>query len=234
MLFSGTIFTSVSETRRVARLCAELFEGYLAYRAGLSVLRLPEAKKLFVESRQTSQDNNLGPVATVPRKDGSLWHYNEVQALDPLNAEELPDDQLGELWLSYSLIRLGDELESNSYFDQGPALQFVRHLRNGVAHGNKFDIRTHGSNKPPPPAYFTGPRHDFNLFGVFTSPSEVERTFVITPALNGTKVLFDYVGPGDVLDLLLYVTYYLDNLADGTTSVPTWPQSPPDFDQWAV
>ena len=38
--------------------------------------------------------------------------------------------------------------------------------------------------------------------------------FEITPELEGTAVLFDFMGPGDVLDLLISVSTYLSEFND--------------------
>jgi hypothetical protein len=38
-------------------------------------------------------------------------------------------------------LRSGDALERNGYFDRALELELIRHLRNGIAQGNRFDIR---------------------------------------------------------------------------------------------
>lgn len=62
-----------------------------------------------------------------------------------LTAERGPDERIaGEFdrtFLAGALIRLGDQLSRHGYFDDAPELEFVRHLRNGVAHGNRLDSR---------------------------------------------------------------------------------------------
>ena len=45
------------------------------------------------------------------------------------------------VWLGGALITLGDALKLNGYFDHHPTLEMVKHLRNAVGHGNRFDIR---------------------------------------------------------------------------------------------
>lgn len=43
-------------------------------------------------------------------------------------------------WLELSILHVGHQLAANSYFDRAPVLKFFRHIRNGVAHGNKMNV----------------------------------------------------------------------------------------------
>jgi hypothetical protein len=43
------------------------------------------------------------------------------------------------------MVVLGDALSDHAYFDRDPALEFVRHLRNGIGHGNHFNLAKFGS-----------------------------------------------------------------------------------------
>lgn len=64
-----------------------------------------------------------------------------------------------------------------------PECQFLRHLRNAVSHGNRFYFKRGQPNRP---AKF--------------------KEFEITSALKGTpNVLFDFLWPGDVVDLFRYI-----------------------------
>jgi hypothetical protein len=42
---------------------------------------------------------------------------------------------------------LGDELAKHRYSDQAPILELVYHLRNGIAHGNRFNIDDRGKKR---------------------------------------------------------------------------------------
>lgn len=86
------------------------------------------------------------------------------------------------------LIEVGDACARNSYFDKTPELELVRHLRNAASHGNTFTLR---GTEPRRPAHSRG-------------------DFAIASGLNGTEdVLFDFIGAGDVLDLLSDVEAHL-------------------------
>jgi hypothetical protein len=61
-----------------------------------------------------------------------------------------------------------------------PLYQLLRHLRNAVAHGNKFYLK---DGEPKSPASY--------------------RKFHVDAKMDGqTNVLFDFISPGDILDLL--------------------------------
>ena len=77
----------------------------------------------------------------------------------------------------------------------------MRHLRNGVAHGNRFTLRY-------PDELKKWPAHTRGAACQDSAPFEV------TPDLDGAEVLFDFMGPGDVLDLLISVSTYLRRYDD--------------------
>ncbi len=84
---------------------------------------------------------------------------------------------------------IGHELKESNYFDKAPLLEFFRHVRNGISHGNAFNL----SNQEP------------RRLAEF-------RKFRITRLLNGQCVLFEYMKPGDVMYLLDDVKAYLRTL----------------------
>ncbi|NIZ06475.1 hypothetical protein [Pseudoalteromonas sp. HF66] len=44
--------------------------------------------------------------------------------------------------LKAALLDLGDELSQMKYLHKNATLEFLRHIRNGIAHGNKFNIQS--------------------------------------------------------------------------------------------
>lgn len=83
---------------------------------------------------------------------------------------------------SHFLTQLGDAVEHAGFlkkYNHEPLIQFLRHVRNGLAHGSYF--------------YFKHP-------GVLDTPARL-RKLEITFALNGTAV-FAFLRPGDFFDLL--------------------------------
>jgi hypothetical protein len=136
------------------------------------------------------------PSDSVQRKDGTEWSFDTqdtfVYALEPAIAAELD-----RVWLTGSLLALGDALARKDYFDHAPQLELVYHLRNGIAHGNHFKFTAGGLER-------LGERPAHNR----------DEAFKITPALEGQRVLFDFMGAGDVLDLLCSIGGHLKKLGD--------------------
>jgi len=44
-------------------------------------------------------------------------------------------------WLELTILHVGHKLAVYNYFDKAPVLVFFRHIRNGVAHGNRMNVR---------------------------------------------------------------------------------------------
>ena len=98
-------------------------------------------------------------------------------------------DYLG-LLLQAMVIQIGDALQRNDYFDKTPELEFYRHLRNALGHGNVFYF---SRGEPRRLASFKG------------------RT--LTNSLHGSSGFFNFMAPGDVFELWDYLEKYLRALA---------------------
>jgi hypothetical protein len=182
----------------VGRLADLRAQAYYAHSAAMEVALDSRAAALLPEIKA----GNPTPVGSVIRKDGTAHIYNAAHYLSLV--KEIPDFE--NVWLVGSILTLGDALENAEYFDHAPELELLFHLRNGVAHGNKFNITISGEKR-----LRKTPAH--NRFA--DVKSERKTVFEITPALNGQAVLFDYMGPGDVLDLLMSIGLYLGRMGVG-------------------
>src|SRR5438270_803097 len=117
----------------VAQLTRDMAAGYAAH---------------IASSRVASQvDSNalVGLIAAYPtdsvqRKDGTPWSFDTQDALVSAVARQAIAEEFPRVWLTGSLLAVGDALEHHNYFDHAPELELVYHLRNGIAHGNRFDI----------------------------------------------------------------------------------------------
>ena len=185
----------------VAQLAERLSLGYYSHVALLDVAAHPKAVNLV----PANLAGHVGPIGLVRRRDGTSHAFDfkifMTKVTDPLLA-----DDFKRVWPTGALIALGDALAAENYFDQAPILEMVYHLRNGVAHGNRFAI-TNLDRLKKYPAH----THDADIKG------DGKVAFEITPALNGKEVLFDFMEPGDVLDVLMSVGMYLRRLL-GTSS----------------
>ena len=143
------------------------------------------------------------PTDFVQRKDGTRWLFGTQDALLSAVADEAIAEEFPRVWLTGSLLAVGDALTKHDYFGRAPLFELVRHLRNGIAHGNRFHIRPVDKLKYPAhngDADYRGPNSSL---------------FEITPALNWRPVLFEFMGAGDVLDLLQSVGARLQRMGRG-------------------
>ena len=138
--------------------------------------------------------NELFPVSDnsvrFGRHDGTMY---EIKNYGPLVNQLRSNPQFNleymGLMVQTIFINAGDELSRNGYFDRTPELEYFRHIRNALGHGNAFHFV---GKEPIRPASFKG------------------RT--LSQTLNGQTVFFDFMGPGDALDLLEHVELHLRNL----------------------
>lgn len=193
----------------------------MAYAGTSDVLRHPEISALLASIEASNRGPASVPIGRILRRDGSEIAYHLTWAVRQISAGAEYQETYVRLWLAGALLTLGDRLAVEKYFDQGPDLEFVRHLRNGIAHGNKFHFTP---DEPRRPAHFTGP--DQRLRGDATTPRGEAITFEITRSLQGKPVLFDFIGPGDVCDLLLYVADRLVRIGNGDPPRPLYSQRP--------
>lgn len=181
------------ETRRLAD---RLRYGLYAHATALELAR-DERAGLDLGTTPPSQSTLSGSVLC---KDGSERPFDLDYVLELMRSDPALRAEMDRGWCVSSLIVLGDHLAADAYFDRAPVLEMVRHLRNGVAHGNRFTIRN-------PAELEAWPAHTRD------SACRGDEVFEITPALDGSPVLFEFMGLGDVLDLLISVGTHLRHLA---------------------
>lgn len=115
-------------------------------------------------------------------------------------------DRWSGIYLSGALITLGDALSEHDYFDRAPVLEVVRHMRNAVAHGNRFRFVT-----------FTDlERHPAHTADVGPARPSSGEPYVIDLELEGTCCLFDFMDTPGVLDLVNAVESHLLHLTLGS------------------
>jgi hypothetical protein len=123
------------------------------------------------------------------RHDGTSHRTPLYESLQDVQARrESFSEDYERATLSGMLITVGDACSRNEYFDKTPSLELLRHLRNSAGHGNTFSLR---EGEPRRDAHF-------------------RESFRITASLNGRRnVLFNFIGAGDILDLLAEVESHL-------------------------
>ena len=184
----------------VGRLAERLARGYYAHSAAIVVATDPRAANLAPQT----QPGFVVPVGYVTRKDGTQHVFHFHHFLNQARSDPSIAHELERIWLAGSLLRVGDALSLYSYFDRAPELELLRHLRNGIAHGNTFRI-----DNPQMLSKFPAHNRLASIRG------DLKAEFEVTPRIQGQPVLFDFMGPGDVLDLLMSVGRYLIRMGNG-------------------
>jgi hypothetical protein len=179
--------------------------GYFMHAAVIRVASDPRAPALS----PNVEPGQIVPVDRVVRKDGTQHVYHFTQFLTQAASDPVMVDELRRVWFFGALLAIGDALKRHGvkrfgYFDRAPELELLRHLRNGVAHGNTFEIHDLKDLEDHP-------AHN----RLASIKSDTKAVFEITPNLRKKPVLFDFMGPGDVLDLLMSVSIYLIRMGYG-------------------
>ena len=183
----------------VSRTAQRLASGYYAFLVAHLVTVNPQSINSLSPPKALGDD----PVGQIKRKDGTAHTLNLRHYLDLLRKDHGLQREVLRAWASGALLTLGDELSAHGYFDRAPVLELLHHLRNGVAHGNRFNITKSGRDR-----LAKYPAHNRNA--AVRSPAGV--TYEITPTLSG-PLLFDFMGPADIIDLLRSVEVHLSKSA---------------------
>jgi hypothetical protein len=190
----------------VATLAQRVVLQYFSHHVAMHVARDPRSNA-FAPSVEQGQ---IIPVLKIPRRDGnamivSFDHYL-VEGRKPDTRQEFD-----KVWLVGALLTVGDALGEHGYFGHIPEAEIIRHLRNGVGHGNKFDfhpkVKDKGTGKLKQPA---------NTFR-YAAQLQMPRHEVDTH-LQGTEVLFKWGGPDAIIDCLIVLGTHLLNVGYGITT----------------
>jgi len=178
---------------KVAQLARDMAVGYTAH---ITASRIAPR----IDSNALVKLIGAYPTDSVPRKYGPPFTFHTQDTFGDAVVRDTIREEFPKIWLTGSLLAVGDALKDNDYFnDHAPKLELVYHLRNGVAHGNRFEFNDRGRKRL---AKYPAHNHDCYTHGIFE----------ITPALDGTPVLFNFMEAGDVLDLFFDVADHLDEL----------------------
>lgn len=173
----------------IGRIAGRMAQGYYAHKTLIEVASDPRANALVADT------------GGVTRKDGTKHVYDMHHYLD-YGRTAIVDD-LERIWLSGALIAVGDKLDASKprYLSRAPLLELIYHLRNAAAHGNKFHLLKNGIDCLK--------RYEAHNKEALVKTSEFE----IKPDTKG-PLFFDFMGPGDVLDILQSVEVYFTRIRE--------------------
>lgn len=178
---------------RINHLCFALAEAYYAHHAAMMVVAHPDAKTLLPE-REPGRRAQIGRIR---KADGD----SAIEYLSPyyLDRAARDADDYGRIWLAGAILKLGDEIK-RAGLPRTPEVEWVRHVRNAIAHGNCFRI-DHPAELDEHPAYIPG-RYDDG------SRNEV-RDHEIVPDLDGKPFLFEFVGEAELVSVFQVIGMHL-------------------------
>jgi len=197
LLMAGTFISKHPGAFALGQSIFELAQGCYAYETLSLVANDPKAEIIIPDAPVGE-----GPQGKLIRSDGSYHTFDIRHYLNLAKNHAATNEHIIHSWYLGALLTAGDLLKGKFYFDHQPEFELIYHLRNGAAHGNKFNIIKEGEKRLQ--------SHSAYLRGLNNS----ER-FNISSALNGRKVLFDFVGPGDVADILILTAERLKDLERG-------------------
>lgn len=202
---TGSTATTNADAARIGALAVRLADLHYAYLAAIQLSRHRDAVSLM----PPKEPGQLVPLRCVPYLDG-----DSKQRIDFLHYFRLAQDPdatglFDRVFFMGSLLTLGDALQPHHYFDHAPELELIYHLRNGVAHGNRFTFTKGGKDR-----LARYPAHNRDTW--LKTPVSYE----VTLALAGREVLYDFVGPAELDRIFRCVGSYLENLGSGRPTRP--------------
>jgi hypothetical protein len=124
-------------------LAQHLAFGYYSFLVAHHVAVNPQSINSLPPAKVLGED----PTGEIKRKDGTFHTLNLRYYLDALREDQSLQGRFLRTWAMGALLMRGDELTKHNYFDRAPILELVYHLRNGVAHGNQFNIGDRGRKR---------------------------------------------------------------------------------------
>jgi hypothetical protein len=187
----------------VATLTQRMVSQYFSHYAFMHVARDARAQGLGPQI----EPGQFVPILKIPRRDGDAM----IMSFDHYFAEGLkpePQEDFARVWLMGALLMVGDALGANRYFGHIPEAEIIRHLRNGVGHGNRFSFHSNVIEKS------TGKlKYPANIFR-YSARQRMPRHEVDT-SLEGTEVFFVWGGPEAIVDCLTVLGIHLWNVGHG-------------------
>lgn len=122
-------------------------------------------------------------------------YYQETNIMEMVRTTRGPDFNLTFVngLMSLVLLAVGDHCIREELIDGSEVMQFLRHVRNAVAHGGTFDIR---KDEPRLPAFMR-------------RPPDMNGDREITRDLQGVLLFPQFIALGDAMDLLDEVKAYV-------------------------
>jgi hypothetical protein len=184
----------------VATLAQRMTAQYFSHVAAMYVAQDDRAEALA----PPTETGQIVPVIRIPRRDGNamiMWFNYYLKECRKTDVRQ----DFDKIWFLGALLNLGDALGSNGYFGHAPEAEMIRHLRNGIAHGNRFSF--HQSVVDGATGKLKYPANIFRYAARQNMPRHE-----IDVELQGTEVLWTWGGPDAIIDCLTVIGVHLWNI----------------------
>jgi hypothetical protein len=188
----------------VAKLAQRTTSQYFSHVTAMYVARDQRAE-MFAPSVESGQSV---PILRIRRRDGNdmimSFNYYLAEGRKPEASTDFD-----RVWLTGALLTVGDAVGYNGFFDHDPEAEIIRHLRNGIAHGNQFNFRGDRVINPVTEKL----KYPANIFRY--SERQLMPRHEIDTHLQGAEVLWGWGGPDAIIDCLTVLGIHLWNVGHG-------------------
>jgi hypothetical protein len=183
----------------IMTLIERMTSQYNSHFVAMLVARDPRAASLA----PPVENGEMVPLFRLP--DGAIAHFHHF-----LSECRNTETQKGfdSVWLVGALLTVDDKIKEKGYFGHAPEAEMVRHLRNGVAHGNKFKFNPNVIN--PATRKLKHPATTARYAAELGRPVRQ-----VDVDLEGKEVMFGWGGPDAVIDCLEALRFHLSNVRMG-------------------
>ena len=166
---------------------AQIIDVYISYYVATTTILFSFVNDPHLVDLLNRKGMDRGSMTRFGKRDDTYTkNYDVYGAIENVrNNKQYNLEMLGGLLMTIISV-IGDKLKQNDYFEKTSELEFFRHIRNAISHGNQFYFK---HNEPKRQAMF--------------------KNFEITASLQGKNCLFEFMSTGDVIELLEYTKNYL-------------------------
>jgi hypothetical protein len=176
--------------QQAAETIAAFRRTYAVSNLGLLAVQHPRREEIITDILGFDRGSTLRlGMRDDPAKPGQPVYYEGLDVWESIDSVVASADfnlYFLSVWFMVVLSAVGQIASDNGYWDCTPELELLRHLRNGVSHGNRFNLH---QGQPSRPAHFGSHQ--------------------LTQQNNGDTVLFEFMSPGDLFSFLDHIEAHL-------------------------
>ena len=182
-----------------------IIENWAALEISILALRLYQgclANAVFSDMTKFAVHNDPSIVQRAHLAD--IGHFGAVNYWVPYHLDLALNDRdvaalIDRVWFQGAFLTLGDRLADADYIDHQPELELVYHIRNAIAHGNRFSFSKGGAAR-------------LQKYPAHNDALPKQRRLEITLGLQDQEALFAFAKPDEFLSIINGVNMRLHEL----------------------